>query len=199
MLWPGDVNRRSWLALALGCGLLLAGCRPAAPPALPGLATEDFGSGIKLLSSGDDARAAGDAAGRIRLQCLNAVDLAQAQPYSSDAQQDLVVAVTGKPPAQAPGAPDDCVIELRCYIAVSPDSRATLLGHPLSGMQPEDAEQFLGKPQTVTNAPDATHLEYAFSDPGQPNLKLGLMLSFRPAPIGCFAARLHLISPPPKF
>ena len=186
-----------WIALA-GCLLGAGGChKPSAPPD-PGLAHEDFGSGIQLLSDAAAARSQADSTQALIIKAVTASEMAQVVP-SASAEQDLLLAVTGPPPAGAQGAPADCVTELRCYVALSEKSKATLLGQPLSGMTAQQAEGLLGPAFIRTVSGDATHLEFHFADKVQPQLKLALMLSFHPDPEGCFAARLWLIGPMKKF
>jgi hypothetical protein len=198
----GNLQRGVFLALALCLSAVVAACKGPADPPDPGLLGEDFGAGVKLLSSADEAHAAeGSGKAGVLVDALTTDELLQAAPYDGLGKQDQVLAVVAPPPAGVTANAPAVVTELRCYVAQSEESSVTLLKRQLSGMSIEQAQEILGSKGTLTESGAATHVEFRFADKSHPQLKLALMLSFRDFPGGrsCYAARLHFITPPPKF
>jgi hypothetical protein len=183
---------------ALLCLLLLAGllaaCQRGHLPADPGLAREGFGSGVQLGGPLPDNSRSSPMEGMV-INVLTADDLPTATPYNSrEAVHDLLLVLPG-----GLGTGGGSVVgELRCY-AADKGSAATLLGQPLRTLTPDAADNLCGMKGDRTVTTGETHCEYTFAGPrSMKNCQLRLMLSFDT--LGCFAARLWLISTaPPHF
>lgn len=176
--------------------LLLAGCRKPPFPSGAPLASETFGIGVHLGLLADDAKSlSGPASATAQVEFITAESLLSRKPYSERPEgKDLVLCVYSdelpQPGDKAP-LPAGTITEIRCYLAPEGQSKLTLLGQNMAGLNPDEVVAMLGKPFTpYAPSPDGRwHLTFYFSVAGRPD-RAYLLTTSHEVDGHCFAVEL---------
>jgi hypothetical protein len=171
------------------------------------LAEETLGSGYTLLTSlqtlqthvASTATSFDLPSGERRVRVLNATELAQQEPYADAGfSKDLVFVIVGTPPRVIRSVRGLAVTEIRCYTAEGKPSITSLHQRRLRELDPDLADKLLRQTAVRTVDAEATHCVYLQPYAESSKLQIELTLSFR-AKQGCYAAKLRLYEPAPKF